>query len=256
MIDTMIRKIAITAFLLVILCSATVGTNSAQALLAGVTQGNEFTYEIMGLWQSVVGATIPEDVLQLNNTDYYKVTVTNVVDANVAVHTIWRFKNGTRVEGDSEVDLETGIFTGGFWAIFAPDLNTSDLIHPSGPDQITVNETITRNYLNDGRDTNYVITSIWQPDPSDPTSSTYYTQKTEVYFDKQTGMLVELRDEATYNNPSRTVTIIWEITDSNVWTVPEFPSVLIMPLLMIATLLIVIAIKKIPEHHKYAVSNK
>jgi hypothetical protein len=76
---------------------------------------------------------------------------------------------------------------------------------------------------------------------SDNTNSVEYV---DYYFDKQTGMLVELRDTTTYSNPIKTITKFWKIKDSNVWVVPEFPSVLILPLFMIATLLAVIAYKK------------
>jgi hypothetical protein len=253
----MIKKIANAAFLLVILCFTIVGTNSARALVPGVTQGNEFTYDIMGLWSSPsIGVAIPEYLLQLNMTDYFKVTITGVSGANVSVRTMWRFTNDTEIEGDSEINLETGIYTGGFWAIFAANFNANDRVHPQGYDQITVNETVTRDYLNGKRETNHLMLNSQQYDTNDPTSSTFYTQKSDIYFDKQTGMLVELRDDSMYSNPSMTVTIVWKIRDSNLWVVPEFPLVLIPPLFMIAVLLMVIAYKKHPSFAKALIPTK
>jgi hypothetical protein len=57
-------------------------------------------------------------------------------------------------------------------------------------------------------------------------------------------MLVQLNDAKVYSSPTKTVTRFWKITESNVWVVPEFPSALILPLFMMATLIAVIAYKK------------
>jgi hypothetical protein len=257
MVDIMTKKLANAAFLLVVLFLTTSIANLAQALVPGVTQGNEFTYDIMGLWSSPsTNVEIPAYLLEFNKTDYYKVIATEVSGADVSVHTVWRFANGTEIEGDSEINLETGIYTGGFWAIFAADLGANDRVRPQGYDQSTVNETITRDYLGGERETNHLMLTLQQYDSSDPTHTSLYTEKSDIYFDKQTGMLVELRDDDFYSNPSRTVTIIWKIRDSNVWNVPEFPIILIPTLFMIATLLIVIAYKKYPNFAKALIPTK
>jgi hypothetical protein len=241
----MIKKLSIATFLLVFLCLTMIGRAWAQTRLPGVVQGNTFTYDVTAFWSSDdPNATIPANLLEINNTEYYRVTITAVAitgvsGAEVTTQSLWHFKNGTETIAVVTINLETGTKTGeGFWAIVAGNLGVNDLLHPSGQDQITVNETIMRDYAGVERETNHLMLLYLG---SDGTNS---VEHVDYYFDKQTGMLVQLNDITSYTNPSRTVTIFWKIKDSNVWIVPEFPSVLILPLFMIVTLLAVIAYKK------------
>jgi hypothetical protein len=40
----------------------------------------------------------------------------------------------------------------------------------------------------------------------------------DAYFDKLTGMLVSLKDQTVYQNPSFTTTITWTLAGQNAWT--------------------------------------
>jgi hypothetical protein len=235
----MIKKLSIAAFLLVLLCLTMVGRAWAQIRVPGVVPGDMFTYDVTAFWSSNdPNATAPADLLLVNMTEYYRVIITGVSGADVLTQNIWHFTNGNETPTGGSVNVETGNSTGEFWAIVASNLGVNDLLHPSGQDMITVNATVMRNYVGGERETNHLMLTY---QGSDNTNSVEYV---DYYFDKQTGMLVELRDTTTYSNPTKTITRYWKIKDSNVWVVPEFPSVLILPLFMIATLLAVIAYKK------------
>jgi len=240
----MIKKLSIATFLLVLLCLTMVGRAWAQIRVPGVVQGNTFTYDVTAFWSSDdPSATIPAYLLEMNNTEYYRVTITAVAitgvsGAEITTQNVWHFKNGTETSTTGTINLETGISTGGFWAIVAGNLGVNDLLHPSGQNKITVNETVMRDYAGVERETNHLMLMFLRSDDGNSVEHVDY------YFDKQTGMLVQLNDVTSYTNPRKTVTIFWKIKDSNVWVVPEFPSVLILPLFMIATLLAVIAYKK------------
>ena len=147
------------------------------------------------------------------------------------------------------VNLETGVFSGGFWAIIATNLTVNDRIHPTGQDTITVTNTVIRNYLGGNRETNHL--TIYYQNTTE--RATGYLDR---YFDKETGMLVELHDEISYTDPSMTIVISWKIEDSSVWVVPEFASVLVLPLFMMVTLFAVIAYKKGARHHEDADSKQ
>jgi hypothetical protein len=85
---------------------------------------------------------------------------------------------------------------------------------------------------------------------TDNTNRTYNDYMT-VHFDRQTGMLVELNDYKAYTNPAYSETVVWEIIDTNAWTDPEFPTVLILlPVFIIVVGIALIAIKKRTKSRK------
>ena len=206
-----------TILILAVIIFANLGTQSAQ-MVSGVTEGDVFTYDVKGLWKSNdPSATISDTLLQLNMTEWYRVTITEVSDPDVSIHTVWRFTNGTEIEGDGKVNIETGISSGGFWAIYAANLDAGKLTHPKGPDRVTINSTVTREYPSGERETNLLMLTAQFYNINDP--SRIYDDYRTIQFDKQTGMLVEFRNDNIYNRPEMTETILWKLTDSNVWTV-------------------------------------
>jgi hypothetical protein len=239
----MMKKLPVAAFLMVLLCLTMVGSAWAQIRLPGVFPGNTFTYDVSASWSSNdPSAAIPSELLDINKTEYYKVTIGTVTGADVTTQSLWRFTNGTEMNITLTINLETGIYSGpetGFWAVVAGGLSVNDLLHPNGRDYITVNQTVTRDYAGVARETNQLILTLQGSD-----SGGDYVEHVNYYFDKQTGMLVQLNDAKVYSNPAKTITRLWKIKESNVWVVPEFPSALILPLLMMATLIAVIAYKK------------
>jgi hypothetical protein len=218
---------------------------TGQTAQPGVSAGNTFTYDIKGYYTSDdPNATFPDSMLQLNMTDYFKVTVTSVSGSDVSVSTVWRFTNGTEITGNSTVNVETGIYTGQFYAVYATNLAEGARIRPlGGYDQTVVNRTVTRTYGNSQRETNDLMLQRQLYNTNDTTGTSTLSEYSNILFDKQTGMLVELSDQQVYNKPSETITIKWKITDTNVWTVPELP-LWIIPLFMVATLVAAIAYKK------------
>jgi len=240
----MTKKMAIVVLLLALLFFVMGEATLAQTAQPGVRVGNTFRYEVKGFWSSSdANAVISNSILDLNATEYVQVNITKVLDADVSMHIVWRFTNGTASETDSEIDVSTGIYNYWFWAVFPTNLNVGDKIHPYGPDTIKVNASSTRDFGDNKRETNrYLVTGEFVS--TDNTNRTYNDYMT-VHFDKQTGMLVELYDYKTYTNPEYSETITWKIIDSNAWDVPEFPIVaLVIPLLVVAALLALIVYKK------------
>jgi hypothetical protein len=236
----MTKKLFVTAFLVVLLCLTMVGSAWAQTRVPGVFQGNTFTYDVTAFWSSNdPSAVVPADLLDINKTEYYRVTIGLVSGAEITTQTVWHFTNGTETSAVGTINVETGVNNGGFWAIVAGNLGANDRLHPSGQNYITVNETVTRDYLGGSRETNHLILTLQDSDASGD-----FIEHVDYYFDKQTGMLVQLNDAKVYSNPTTTTTKYWKIKESNVWVVPEFPSALILPLFMIATMIAVIAYKK------------
>lgn len=192
--------------------------NQSSEVTAGVNVGDTFTYELLGLWESNdPNATISENILLMNMTESYQVTVTNVSRTDISLHTVWRFRNGTEIAGDGTVDVATGISSGGFWAAYAANLDKGQIAHATGPEPVEISSTVDKQYLSGKRETNIIIMSAQFQYKDDP--SRVYTDNRVIQFDKMTGMLVELRNENVYNIPEKTETIVWQLVDSNVWTV-------------------------------------
>src|SRR5690606_18179232 len=62
----------------------------SQTGVAGVTAGDVFTYSIKGYATKFeVNATIPENFLQVNMTEWYRVTITQVNDSEVSFSATW-----------------------------------------------------------------------------------------------------------------------------------------------------------------------
>jgi hypothetical protein len=196
------------------------GSQSDLVAAPGVKAGDEFTYDIEGFWSSQdPDAAPPESFFELNMTEWFKVTVTAVSGAEVSFNTTWRFNNGTEFERADSVNVETGIKypSDAFYLIYAANLKANDFVRPLGLDRSTVNETATKQYASGTRETNRLSLVQEFYDENDPART--WTKHTNIRFDRQTGVLVELRYINVYTNPDMTLTILWTIRDTNVWTI-------------------------------------
>ena len=193
----------------------------ASTITAGVAVGDTFTYSIRGFANKIdANATIPDSCTELNMTDWYKVTITNVTDGDVYFSSTWRFTNGTEIAQTGKVDIESGLNNiGDFWAIYASDLKAPDRARPLGPEGVNINETKTRLYNGVERETNTISFERILYDYDDPTFARTLNDYISVYFDQQTGMLVELTNTQLYSDPAIFLMIEWRITDSSVWDV-------------------------------------
>jgi len=190
--------------------------------LVGVKVGDIFTYKLTG--SSVLGSpdvVTPEELSQYNDTDYYQVTVTGVGSSTVMLETMWRFTNGTVVNGYQTIDLSNGRETdpNGFWGVYASNISVKDLLHPAGSDGLTVNKTEIIAFANSNRVTNYWSTYSQYIDKSDPTGNTFRNEFVGVYFDKQTGMLYNSTHIEFYTDPMIQLVITWQLTSSTAWAI-------------------------------------
>ncbi len=206
--------------ILAIIIYTNLGQQPAQAI-PGVAKGDVFTYNVMGKVDTKdPDAEIPAQIIDLNNTEWYRVTVTDVSGPDVSIDTVQHFKNGTEIAGTGTVNVETGINSpvNGFWTIFAANLRKNDRIRPNGPERSTINATLNRDYgVGVTRETNAlsIITQYYDSENPDIT----YTEYGNTWFDRQTGMLVELRYISVYTDPQVTLTLLWKIRDTNRWAV-------------------------------------
>jgi hypothetical protein len=147
-----------------------------------------------------------------NNTDNYKITVTNVQGTLVSLDTLWNFKNASSVTGSQTIDLSNGNKTEAneFWAIYASNFNVGDMLRPNGFDGINVNATSIITYVDSTRERNFMAIGGESYLATDPIHNTISYDSTLVYFDKQVCLkpyldnrLQQPRNEGSHHLDSR-----------------------------------------------------
>ncbi len=234
-----------TRFLVLILLAATIdtlaiGAAAAQTRVPGVSAGMEFTYSQSSLWlSSDANLPQPAGLADVNMTDYYRVTITQVSVSNVSTHVRWHFKNGTDLEKDGSVSLETTSYQGEFWAVIGSNLNAGDRVHPnSEQDLSTINETVGWSYGSYQRLVNH-LSLVFANEKSDFPNSTY-TENVDTYFDRQTGALVQLEDMHTNSNPLTTLTVTWRLTSQTAWAGPDTPENSTLPIVIAGVVVLIL----------------
>ena len=184
--------------------------------LPGVSVGDTFTFDVSSFWSpSAANAVVPQGLLEINQTELFRVTITDVTDTMVTTFDVWLLENGTVRNSTGLVNVETGYNSGGFWPVVAANLGKNDLLHPAGQNGITVDETIMREYPSGARETNHFTFNYEGNDEN----YGYYIAESDYYFDRATGMLVELYDRSTFLSTNMQGAILWKIKESNVWVV-------------------------------------
>jgi hypothetical protein len=245
-------KVAITVTLLAILCVGLMGQAFAQTRAPGVSRGDTFTYKVTSHW-STENATEPEPVglTDVNNTASYKVQISDVSGVNATATYTWELKNGTQFAFLLTQDVESG--QSYYHSYNAPPLEilvganiqAGELLHPTGDDTYTVNQTISRNYADGARDTNLI--EITFPIQNNETDTTIVgSSTTRFYIDKATGVIVEQDTEIEHTTtPKESLSIVWELTDTNLWNAAEtatFELSLTMIIAIVAVIAVVVVI--------------
>jgi hypothetical protein len=214
--------IAFVVLLSVIVVGVYVTQHQSEQFTVGVNAGDIFTYKLVGIAEVYGDAVVPENFMDVNKTDYYRIEITNVDFPFVSYVETLQFKNGTSFNYDGLINVETGVNTisGGFWGIFVADLNEGSLSRPAVSNGAVINSTELRPYLDGDRQTNFLHAETVLVDVEDETLSSECYVNTYVHFDKQLGILVELKDMKIYTNPTIMLTVVWELVDSNVIQVP------------------------------------
>ena len=200
------------ASLLILLCfimASTILVN-VRAEVLGVSQGNVFEYNMIARWNSP-SQSAPPELLELNQTKMIKVTVSEVSGSLISTKILTSYQNGTESTADGSCNIGTGECTG--LPFIGANLEKNDLVNPSASEHWYVNETVTRTYQDDPRETNHLkIEDTGTSDGVGVVKSTY-----DYYFDKSTGVLVEYTTELSYNDVSSITES--KLLASNVWQV-------------------------------------
>jgi hypothetical protein len=225
----------IIILLLVIAIQTVVGQD---AIVAGVKSGDKFTYSVTGSYSTDAPiGDVPEEIINAEASTSFQVTIVNATGPEIWYDWVWHFNNGSALNNSSMVNIETVENNGPFWPIVAANLSAGDRIHPHyGPDLSYFNETGMWTYTNYTRETNHLTLQFLE---QNNVTGTQRATLSDAFFDKQTGILVQLTEETEYQSPSFTTSITWQLIGQNAWT---FSSAGSYPLATFSTLLIIIVI--------------
>jgi hypothetical protein len=217
----LIVALCVIGFAALLLYQPQVSQPPGETVVAGVVAGDVFTYDIRA-YATIIdeNATVPENFYELNMTEWYRVTITQVNDSEVSFSSTWRFSNGTEIDATGKVNIETGIGNSqDFWAIYASGLEAGDWSRPFGFNRQVINATEKRTYESGERETNSIRLENTFYETDDPTGNSTCESFRSIYFDKQTGMLVEFVNSDFYSNPQLLLMLKWKIVDTNVWNI-------------------------------------
>ena len=75
-------------------------------ITVGVNVGDIFTYNITSTSTLIdLNAVETPGFFQYNQTDFYRITITDITGTNVSMNTLWVFKNGTQVKEHKSLTL-------------------------------------------------------------------------------------------------------------------------------------------------------
>lgn len=190
-----------------------IGLVAAQTFTPGVSPGDTFSYNFYTFWRSTnPTASVPSDLLALNETKLIKITVDEAAGAMVVMNITRQFMNNTEVSTQIFVNLLSGDGDG-FGLIITPNLTKKSLAYPMGlnsSNSFVINEELVRTYPFGEREV--LHTSMNKSGLTDY-RYIYY----DMYFDKATGVMLEWYVEQVRRvAPNEKISMLWKIKDFNV----------------------------------------
>jgi hypothetical protein len=207
------KKIQIITIPILFLIITSVSSIPTKTLTLGINVGDYFTYEMYGVYKSNNSQTaiqIPE--FEKNTTDWTRINITNIYDLEVTQTYTLHFHNNSEITFSLRVNLapqNQGAFTISNKGVptCPSNLKPCDKIPTA---QITVNQTVSRLFADGSRELNY---ANWGG----------LDEWGEIFFDRNTGMLVELERTHRYVNIITgdlvEKTDFISLTDTNRWAI-------------------------------------
>lgn len=220
------KTIYFVGVLLVLCCFTLVHPAFAQPTV-GVSVGNTFKYQFAAYYSTTNPLPkVPAQWIEYNKTQWIQFTITGVSNLTVSYFALAHFVNGSETTSQNYENLGTG--KGGFPMIPA-NLAKNDAIYSDLTDSPVVSDVLNRTYLHSQRTECRVLWS----------GAGEVQFILDAYFDQKTGMPVQLRLGSPIASPEGVETtgvFEYNLIESTVWTVPEFSTVFVLPLIAAVTL--------------------
>jgi len=207
----------------------------AQQSNVGVHVGDAFKYSVSGFSELFSWNMTSSDGWSVDFIDVY---VKEISDNYVTFWGQFSFKNGTKTN-DALISREH--LSEVYLFVIESDLTEEDFINlvntHSDIYDIELTETVFRNYMGLERETYHVVWRI--------KSGNYAGYGIFAYWDKPTGILVQMSIFDNQGEEEEVEVLSYELMNTNLWIIPEFPSWTILPLCFTATLVALLLKKKI-----------
>ena len=252
------KKVRIFGALIIVVMLMSLSGAYAQTRMPGVAVGDTFKYTYTfdltssdGQSESILPGVLQALVDQTKNIDSSQITITDVSGSTVTLQNVMLFKNGTQETNTGTIDVSTG--QGNLTlSLIAANLTSNDPVYAANSDSI-INETITQTTALGTRQVNHQnITMnyyVTQKELSgfNITGPLNQTNSQNTYWDKQTGMLVEMsyimQTKSDQVNSDITVDVV--IVDSNIQPIPELPTAAILLVFLVASTFAILKLRHI-----------
>jgi hypothetical protein len=233
---------SITFSLFLLLLTITAVSAPPVIRLPGVHTDDWFLYEMKAVYNSNdSNAQPPSGFDNINQTDWVLVEVKSIYNTTIYFKGTTHYENGSEQVSNGTQNVEGG-YSGNMF--IATNLYAGDSLYSSGyGSNMIINDTVMTLYPSGPRQTNRVNITTILGNPS----GNYTSQNQCMYYDRETGALVEVALEYFNRNGIYTTEYSMRATlgGTNRWAVvPEYPSFTILPLLVLATLLAAVFIRK------------
>ncbi len=178
----------------------------------GVSTGDTFLYTFNVFWNPPdPDQAAPASVAELNNTEWVKIIVHNTAGPIVTMNTTTHFKNRTEINAQIWVNILNGEGNG-FGFIIAPNLKPNQLAYHMGDSNhyFLLKEELVKNYTFGER-------TVLRAVVNNTSSDEYVLISHEMYFDKETGVMLEWRiTQIPKNAPDANISLVWKIMEFHV----------------------------------------
>jgi hypothetical protein len=185
----------------------------AQTIAPGVSPGDSFVYSFDVFWSSTdPNAAVPSNLLELNKTEFIRITVSEIAGAVVEMNVTRQFNNGSETNPSQIfVNLLNGLGEG-FGLIIPPNLENGSLVYPMGlnySNSFIINEKMVKIYPFGEREVlHYHENKTDNPDYQ----YVYY----DMYYDRKTGVMLEWYvEQVPYNSTDQKISLLWKIKEFN-----------------------------------------
>ena len=179
---------------------------NAKDYTVGVKAGDWIKYgQITITWTG--NGTGPPYVTNAKMVNWIRFDVLSVTGTTVSLNETFHYNNGTETVQSSDVDIQGGPMGGAL--LIASNLTAGDPLNPQTPGT-TINETVTRFYAGANRNVNIIDTK---------SSFDGYQSETKIYWDQETGIMVELyQNETDPTYPGGYEEESVKATETNLWS--------------------------------------
>jgi len=178
----------------------------AKDYTVGVKAGDWIKYgQITVTWTG--NGTEPSSVTDAKKIDWLRIDILSVTGTTASLNFTKHYNNGTQTFQSYDVDVQSG--SSGQVYLVASNLTSGDSLSPQTPES-TINQTVTRPYAGANRNVNIIdFKSSYEGYPSEY----------EIYWDQNTGIMVELYTNYTDStNPDVYVEESIKATETNLWS--------------------------------------